>query len=161
MRQRSRLYSQTPIFAIVGYIAIGTHTAEPLIRFLVLHKPMGFRFRDNSLLTGMRAGKRKSHKAESGLCFPVSGMFHKTSNEVKQLGAFTAEHRSWRLEAIDIHVLISHMASSFTHCQIYSFYGSSRQPSSHSSVIYAGIPSWPWKIAQLSFLVYFQWQILL
>ncbi len=119
------------------------------------------RFRDNSLLTGMRAGKRKSHKAESGLCFPVSGMFHKTSNEVKQLGAFTTEHRSWRLEAIDIHVLISHMASSFTHCQIYSFYGSSWEPSSHSSVIYAGIPSWPWKIAQLSFLVSFQWQILL
>lgn len=49
---------------------------------------------DNSLLTGMRTGKRKSHKAESGLCFPVSGMFHKPSNEVKQLGAVTAEHRS-------------------------------------------------------------------
>lgn len=56
------------------------------------------RCRDNSLLTGMRASKRKSHKVESGLCFPVSGMFHKPSNEVKQLGAVSAEHRSSRLE---------------------------------------------------------------
>lgn len=55
------------------------------------------RCRDN--LTNTRAGKIKSRKVERGLCFPVSGMFHKPRNEVKQLVADTTEHRSRRLEA--------------------------------------------------------------